>query len=257
MKQRLLNLCVQISFGISLSLQFEKKKNRRCWLSSGGCLQHDNSRYTVQRIQDLKVVVLHLPWYAPDWAPNDFHLFCPISRSRWASLQIVWGGAWLAGTATKSVPRNLCLSVTLAEVCGTCWGTALKINVIVLCLFVQNNTLYIFSRLHLNGSCTSRLPTCRSMQGIYCNLLAFQSWWMPEAVTFHLNSFMNHTSYFLYIVSHSYNNIQRVFLYVLQLTAIRYTPTYHVRRPNRDLCGYGTCKRKNLIRRYIQIERER
>ena len=117
-------------------------------------------------------------------------------------------------------------------------------------------SIYFFPGLHLNGSCTSKLHTCRSTQGKNWNLLAFQRWRVPEAVAFHLNTFMIHTSYILYVVSHSDNNFQRVFLYVLQLTARRCIPTYHVRRPNRDSCGYGTCKRKNLIRRERERERE-
>jgi hypothetical protein len=124
------------------------------------------------------------------------------------------------------------------------------------CAYLCKTALYFFwssaEWLFVQAGCI-----CRSTQGINCNFLAFQSWKVPEAVTYHLNTYMNHTSYILYIVSHSDHNFQRVFLYVLQLTAWRYTPTYHVRRPNRDSCGYGACKRKNLIRRERERERER
>jgi len=152
------------------------RKKRHSWLSSGGCLQQDNARHTVQQMQVSKVVVLHLPSYAPDWAPSDFPLFCPIKDSlggrHFRSYEAVHD--WLA-QQPKGIPRNLCLNGTLAEVCRKWWGTALKIDVIALRLFVQYSTFYIFSGLHLNGSCTSRLHTCRSTQGINCNLLAFQS----------------------------------------------------------------------------------
>jgi hypothetical protein len=113
-------------------------------LSSGGCLQHD-ARHTVQQIQDLKVVELHLPSHAPDWAPSDFHFFCQIKDAlggrHFRSYEAVHDRL---AQQPKGVPRNLRLSGTLAEVCTTWWGTALKIDVIALCLFVQNSTFYIF-----------------------------------------------------------------------------------------------------------------
>ena len=55
-------------------------------------------------------------------------LFASEGHSTWMSPQTAWGGkiggTWLAGTATRRLllPRNLCLSGTLEEVCRTWWG---------------------------------------------------------------------------------------------------------------------------------------
>jgi hypothetical protein len=65
-----------------------------------------------EKIAALQLVKLHWRW----------------RRFTRTSPQIGWrgkeGGAWLAGTATKRLilPRNLCHSGTLEEVCRTWWG---------------------------------------------------------------------------------------------------------------------------------------
>jgi hypothetical protein len=112
-------------FGINLSRQFEQ--NAVVFFSSSLCLQHDDAWrrtacHTVKQIQDLSPEVLPQPPYLLELAPCDFHFFRPPKRrSTWTSLQIIWrrkwSGAWLAGTATKSLllRRNSCLSGTLED----------------------------------------------------------------------------------------------------------------------------------------------
>jgi hypothetical protein len=54
------------------------------------------------------------------------------------------GGAWLAGAATKRLllPRNLCLSGTLEEVCRIWWGLHWRLMSLY-CMFFCNKSLYI------------------------------------------------------------------------------------------------------------------
>jgi hypothetical protein len=85
-----------------------------------------------EKIATLQLVKLHWRW----------------RRFTRTSLQIGWlgkeGGAWLAGTATKRLllPRNLCHSGTLEEVCRTWWGLHWRL-ISLYCIWFCNKLLYI------------------------------------------------------------------------------------------------------------------
>lgn len=103
-------------------------------------------------------VLLHPP-YSPDLVLNDCHFFWPVKDALRGRHFRYDGGkgrrcmsGWHSNQITSS-PDNLCLSITLEDVCrGLCW-----ISMWLKCINFCNKSLYIFFRFHLTDPLVSSL----------------------------------------------------------------------------------------------------